>query len=270
MNFINIGLVMVYHTSKIEAAFISLINFLEQNQIKPKIYRSLASLSDSIASLDCIIVVGGDGSMLAVSELAAKQQIPVIGVHHGNLGFLSDIYPDNPEELLDILNGQFQREERTLLEITINGSDQSHIALNEVAINRKAESHIISYELFAGDTLICKQRSDGVLIHTPTGSTAYALSAGGPIIQPLVNTFGIVPLNPHRLNTRPIMLKNNQNITVKLSSADNATISFDGKNLISKKLEFINIVQSRYKLILLHPISYDYFARLRHKLHWEL
>lgn len=270
MKFINIGLVMVYSTSKITSAFNNLRNFLEERSLKPEICDSIVSLAKCIARLDCIIVVGGDGSMLAISSIAAEYQIPVIGVHYGKLGFLSDINPENLSGLLHILQGDFQREERVLLKVNTNNSDEASYALNEVAINRKVTSHLLSYEIYADDKLICHQRSDGVLIHTPTGSTAYALSAGGPIMQPLVNAFGIVPLNPHRLNTRPIVLINNQKITVKLDKEDEVSVSVDGNHLDCAKVTNISICKAKHNLILLHPSSYDYFEKLRQKLHWEL
>lgn len=268
MNFKNIGLVMIYQTSKILAAFSHLQSFLLQHGFNLVICQSITEFSQQAKAMDCAIVVGGDGSMLAASTIASQTQIPLIGVHYGKLGFLTDIDPDKLNDLLSMLAGQVQAEERILLECSINDQGQ-YFALNEIAINRKNDAHLLSYELYVDAKLMCTQRSDGVLIHTPTGSTAYAMSAGGSIVQPLINAFGIVPLNPHRLNSRPIMVKSNQLITIKLAESASVIVSADGKKLPFENIKTVMLKQSAQKLTLLHPKSYDYFARLRQKLHWE-
>ena len=270
MKFKKIGLVMAYETEKIIKAYDNLSEFLKQNSVEHLVCRSLSQLVECAKQLDVAIVVGGDGSMLAAATIASAVKLPLIGVHYGKLGFLTDIDPSALPELMQILSGHYIKEDRAMLEISVNDDNSTHLALNEVAINRKDDSHLIAYDLYVAANIMCAQSSDGVLIHTPTGSTAYAMSAGGPIIQPLVNTIGIVPLNPHRLNTRPIMIRNDQIITVKLSEQTSVAVSCDGKRLQYDAVNKVTIKPAPAKLTLIHPESYDYFARLRHKLKWEL
>lgn len=264
-----VGLVMVYDTPKIKYAFEKLRNQLTLKNIQHLCIQSTSEFAEKSHSLSCAVVVGGDGSILAVAELAAKKQVPLIGVHRGKLGFLSDIDPENYQRLFEVLSGDLIKEQRALLEVSVNGLNDKFLALNEFSLNRQDNTHLISYEISVDNCLMCTQRSDGVLVHTPTGSTAYALSAGGPIIQPMVNAFGIVPLNPHRLNTRPIVIKNSQTISILIQDQQNVVLGCDGRKLNISNVTKITVRKSQYMLTLLHPSDYDYFKVLRTKLHWE-
>ena len=265
----SIAVVMAYNTPRIKAAFDNLVEFLQINAIEITICHSVSEFSNNSSKINMAVVVGGDGSILATSKIAATAEIPIIGVHYGSLGFLTDINPENLDELLRVIAGKNKSEQRTMLEVEINQSNKKYLALNEFAINRKDEVHLITYDIYVDGDLMCKQRADGVIVHTPTGSTAYALSAGGPILQPMVNAFGIVPLNPHRLNTRPIVIRNSQEIVIKIHGEQALIVSCDGERLEYSKIYEIKINSATKSLELLHPINYDYFERLRTKLYWE-
>ena len=264
-----LGLVMVYETAKIKHAFDNIKSCLTSNSIEFYSFNSTTEFAKFQLKLDCAIVVGGDGSILALAETAAKKQVPLIGIHRGNLGFLSDIDPESCQDLLSIISGELSSETRMMLEITINGAKEKFLALNEFAMNRKDDVHLLYYHILVDGALMYAQRSDGVVLHTPTGSTAYALSAGGPIVQPQVHGIGIVPLNPHRLNTRPIIIKDNQEIEIILPRPQSVVLSCDGRKIANSEVNTISIKKSPEFLTLLHPSDYDYFKVLRTKLGWE-
>lgn len=255
---------MVYPTEKIKAAFAQVLPTL--NNFNIHVCKSLEDFSSIVDKLDCAVVIGGDGSILAVSSFASKANVPVIGLRYGNLGFLSDVNPENQSEIISVLQGEYYSETRDMIKIEVN--ELESVALNELAINRKG-SHLLKYNISIDDEHMCSQKSDGVLVHTATGSTAYSLSAGGQIIHPKASVFGIVPLNPHRLNTRPIILSSEHVIKINLESHAECLISRDGKAFPIHEVSEITIQKSNNKLTLLHPKTYDYFARLRTKLHWE-
>jgi NAD+ kinase len=220
---------------------------------------------------DLIIVVGGDGSLLHAARGALKYDTPVIGVSRGNLGFLTDILPATLEtQLKQVLEGNYQEEHRFLLDLNL-GEETPHHALNEVALITHKSPQLLEFEIQIGGQLVCSQRSDGVIISTPTGSTAYSLSAGGPILHPELNAITIVPMLPHTLSMRPIVVSGDSQITLKLSASNerHAMICCDGQEPIEvHKEQPLLINKNKQALRLIHPINYDYFEALRSKLHW--
>ncbi len=223
--------------------------------------------------LDLIISLGGDGTLLGVARLLLEQQksIPILGIHLGRLGFLVDIASENlAQELPALLNGHGRLETRWLLEVTVAG--KHYFVLNDAVLRVKSEVRLIAFSLYADGRFVHHQRADGLVVATPTGSTAYALSAGGPIVHPGLDGILVAPICPHTLSSRPLMLPNYCALSIVLSeeSRSAAVLSCDGQiNLDVQAPQRIEIRKADLPIQLLHPLSYDYFSTLRHKLGWQ-
>jgi NAD+ kinase len=223
---------------------------------------------------DLLIVVGGDGSLLNATHAVINQEIPVLGINRGSLGFLTDIHPNELHKIKDILGGKYVLEKRFLLttEIDMQGQDLGgDDALNEVAIIPNITPHMIEFEIYIDEQFVCSQNSDGLIIATPTGSTAYALSGGGPILHPQLDAIVLVPMFPHTLSSRPIVIEGNQKINIIISPNNSTTprLSCDGQAYISTPPgSNITIQKKKQHLHLLHPLDYNYYETLRSKLHW--
>lgn len=222
------------------------------------------------ADIDLIIVVGGDGSLLNAAHRAIDNNIPIIGVHRGRLGFLTDIHPKHLHQLDEVLKGQYLPEERLLLQAQSN--DVKDIALNDVVLMPANAPHMIEFEIYVSDALVGKQRADGLIITTPTGSTAYALSAGGPILKPGSETIAIVSICPHTLSSRPLVLNINEKIDVKITEHNPQRVNMSCDGIQHHPLmpgSQLTISRHAKTLTLIHPKDYNYFATLREKLGWE-
>ncbi len=230
-----------------------------------------------IRNSDLILVVGGDGSMLKASKLAVEHQKPLLGVNRGHLGFLTDIGPKElSERLLTVLKGNFWIENRSVLSGHIQASTRQkthhNIALNDVVLSPGASTQLLEFDLWLNDQFVCRQRADGVIVTTPTGSTAYALSAGGPILHPQLNAVAIVPMLPHKLTSRPLVVSTNSTIKIILQQQRDAQalVSFDSQERYPIEAATTIKIQHYHKsLQLVHPNDYDYFQTLRDKLGWE-
>lgn len=227
-------------------------------------------------ALDLWVVVGGDGSMLNAGRLAVTMNVPVLGVNRGKLGFLTDIKPQAlHSKLTAILAGDFHQEQRFLLEgqvVQANGEIVSHMALNDIVLYLGSATHLIEFTIEIDGLLMCRQRADGMIVSTPTGSTAYSLSAGGPILHPGLSAIALVPMFPHKLTSRPIVIDSAAVITIQLENApvQGPLVSFDSQYSTPFALgDVLTIRQKPERLQLIHPKDYDYFATLRNKLHWE-
>jgi NAD+ kinase len=223
---------------------------------------------------DLAIAVGGDGTMLGVSRIAARHAVPLIGVNLGHLGFLTDIAADSvTESLTHVLDGQYTEEQRILLEAEILRDDQPifrSVALNDVVVSRGAMGTMIEFSVEVNGEFVYSARADGVIIATPTGSTAYALSSGGPILQPGLPAIALVPISPHTLSNRPIAIASSSEVRVKLLHGKNARVNFDVQSYFDPATDDVVDVRAHPKpLRLLHPVGYSYFAMLRNKLHWN-
>lgn len=223
---------------------------------------------------ELIIVVGGDGSMLSAARIAAKQNLPVIGINRGNLGFLTDIAPDNIEKIDAILAGDFYEEQRFLLATEARDHDknlQRNLALNDVVFLSYIAGHMLSFSVYVNNKFVCDYNADGLIISTPTGSTAHALSGGGPILTPDLEAITLVPMFSHNLNSRPIVVKSDSIIKVTFNSTDatELLVRCDGQIQTMLHSSYVKIKKAKERLRLLHPIDYDYFETLRTKLHWE-
>jgi len=231
----------------------------------------LARLGDTI---DVAIVVGGDGTMLSVARAMAPKHVPLIGINQGRLGFLTDIALDDMETALSaMLEGRIALEERIMLTAAVlrdGGESFSHLAFNDVVVNRGSLGGMIDLAISIGDSYVCDLRADGVIIATPTGSTAYAMSANGPIVHPSLRAWSLVPISPHALTNRPIVVGDNEEVTIKITGAREATMHWDGHyhHELSEG-DRILVKAAPFSVRLLHPEGYDYFAMLREKLHWN-
>jgi len=233
-----------------------------------------------VALCDCIdlaIVVGGDGTLLKAGRLLSDKNIPVIGVNLGRLGFLVDISPDEiPEQLTQMLHGRYTIEERSLLYAEAFRGEQKlggSVALNDVVVHVRNDIRMIEFTTHIDGHFVNQQRADGIVVATPTGSTAYSLSGGGPILHPGLPAVVLVPICPHTLSNRPIVVSNESHIEISLceSRSVNARVSFDGQSNIDLIAgDKVVIRQKSHKLQLMHPESYDYFHILRNKLGWSV
>ena len=225
--------------------------------------------------IDIIITIGGDGTMLKAIWLAEAHDIPLLGINCGRLGFLTDIGGNNHQQLLEVLAGKYFTESRKLMTANLKIADKTQdlgLFLNDIVLMRGGLLRVIEFDLYIDDKFICNQRADGIVIATPTGSTAYSLSAGGPILEPGVEAITIAPICAHTLNTRPIVINANKKIAIVANHRDEVTpsISCDGKEKISlPRNAIVNVTESNKSITLVHPCDYDYFNTLKEKLHWE-
>ncbi len=226
-------------------------------------------------SVDLIIVVGGDGSMLNAGRLQVQHQVPMVGINRGHLGFLTDVRPTEVvERISEILRGQYREEKRYILNAEVI-RDQSVIghspAVNEVVIHPGEISKMLEFELFIDAQFVYSQRSDGLIVSTPTGSTAYALSGGGPIISPQVDAMVLVPMFPHTLSSRPIVIDANNvvELVIAQDARHSPMVSCDGQeNMGLNAGDRIRIKKHPLSLRILHPDNHDYYEVLRRKLGW--
>ncbi len=224
---------------------------------------------------DLIIAIGGDGTMLYAGILARDKGVPLLGINRGRLGFLADVTPDEMLASVDhVLAGNFSRESRLLLEarlIRADGEDITAVALNDVVLQRRDTGRMVDFETRVADRYVNTHSGDGLIVATPTGSTAYALSCGGPIIEPQLDAVVVVPVCPHTLTDRPIVIPASQLIEVRLLERDdtNAEITVDGHSIgaIHPKDRLL-IGRASSRITLIHPPGYDFYGILRSKLYW--
>lgn len=225
--------------------------------------------------IDLLVVVGGDGTLLRAGRRLDGNPIPLLGIHHGRLGFLVDIRPDELRDALHgVLGGEYRIENRITLSATITGPGRSrgpYPAINDVVIRNQDAVRMIEFETWLGDEFISVHRADGFIVATPTGSTAYALSSGGPVIHPGLEALAMIPVCPHTLSDRPVLVGADHTIKVVLAGGerDRAMMTCDGQVNESLRVgETLQISSSTLKLQLVHPTSYRYFNVLRDKLNW--
>jgi NAD+ kinase len=223
---------------------------------------------------DVAIVIGGDGTMLSIARRLAPVDVPVIGVNQGRLGFLTDIPIARMEKMLEaMLAGRYVEERRTLLFAELvhaDGARESALALNDVVLNRGGGGTMIDCAVDIDGRFVYAMRADGVIVATPTGSTAYALSAGGPILDPQVPAFALVPVAPHALTHRPIAIADTATIELTLERGPGAALHCDGQaHFALVEGDRVTVRRAQHAARFLHPEGHDYFAMLREKLHWS-
>jgi NAD+ kinase len=224
---------------------------------------------------DLIVAVGGDGTMLHAASLAGDIDIPLVGVNRGRLGFLTDVSPiDMLASFDEILHGNFTRESRLRLRATLSqadGTKKSALALNDIVLQRRDTGRMLDFETRIAGQYVNTHMGDGLIVATPTGSTAYALACGGPIIDPRLDALVVIPICPHTLSDRPLVIPAGQPIEVTLLQRDNtsAEVSIDGHSLGEfRPDDRLLIAESSRRITLIHPPGYDYYEILRSKLNW--
>ena len=225
-----------------------------------------------VKKVDIVVVFGGDGTLLNAARKYLNYDIPILGINMGNVGFLTDISTDNFEKTIkEVLNGNYKIEERNLVSAKFGNN---HLyGLNEVVIHSGAYAQLMRYRLNVNDKVVYEQRSDGLIIATPTGSTAYALSAGGPIIHPSLDVWTILPMLPQSLSSRPFVISTDEKVEMDLFDGpnENAKICVDGQDDIDIPYgEKILISKMEKTLKLVHPNDNDFFEACREKLGWSL
>ncbi len=223
------------------------------------------------ATCGLMVVLGGDGTLISMARQLAPHNVPVVGVNLGRLGFLTDLsVAQLGESLPRLLAGEYREERRALLSATHSAEGSAEfLAVNDVVVNRGAATSLVDLEISLNDRFAYGFRADGVIVATPTGSTAYALSAGGPIMAPFVNAFTIVPIAPHALTNRPIVLADDCVIRITVARAREAFASIDGHHVIAlAEGESIILKRAQATVRLWHPLDYDYYQTLRGKLGW--
>lgn len=227
--------------------------------------------SNTSKKISLLIAIGGDGTILGCSRYFGYKGIPILGINLGNLGFLTDISPDElSSSLLGVLNGFFLKDSRSFLGCQIDGQDEEHVALNEVVFHSGAVAKLVEYNLYVDEKFVFRQRADGLIIATPTGSTAYSLSGGGPIVHPSVNTFTVLPMFPHSLSSNPFIVPDSSKLTIELVNKKNkAKIVMDGQNIINHNGGLVHILKAKNELTLIHPGEHDFYEACRNKLGWS-
>ncbi len=284
--FQTIGLIGKRHNLGCIETLQAVLSFLEQYELAIHLDKMTAdmmalshypthSLAELSAISDLVIVVGGDGMMLQAAAELIAHDTPVIGINRGHLGFLTDIHPTEIQgKLAPVLQGYYQEELRFLLNTTIHHQGQAvkaGVALNDVVLSPAGSIHMTQFEIEIDGEFVCRQRADGVIVTTPTGSTAYALSGGGPIIFPSLDVIAVVPMFPHILSSRPIVVSSLSTINIHIlaENANSPKLSCDGRDPILIAKESTLVIKRHDKMLrLIHPNKYRYFETLRAKLGW--
>ena len=235
----------------------------------------LASCDEIGQEADLVIVVGGDGSLLSAARTLAKYDTPVLGVNRGRLGFLTDIVPDEIAiQVPAVLDGHFKPENRFLLDAQVERQGKvvgRADALNDVVVNSGTSAQMIEFELYINDSFVYRQRADGLIVSTPTGSTAYSLSGGGPIMHPTLDAIVLVPMFPHALSSRPIVVEGNSEIRVEILARNriHPPVTCDGQvNMTARPGDAVHVHKKAHRLTLLHPLGHSFYASCRDKLRW--
>lgn len=240
--------------------------------------RSVEQVSRDVIGQTCelVVVVGGDGTLLDVGRALAPTGVPILGVNQGRLGFMVDIPPATMQETLAvIINGEYEIEDRLLLSARMrrNGGDPGpeRLAVNDVVIRNQATIRMIEFETWLGEEFISNHRADGVIVSSPTGSTAYALSGGGPLLHPSLSAMAIIPICPHTLSDRPVVVGGDKLIKIVVHGADRtqAMVTFDGQTSeLLKSGDTVEVRSAGCSLRMIHPAGHSYFRILRDKLRW--
>ena len=284
--FESIGLISKPGDDKVADTLERLVAFLEQRAVRLVLDRTsaayLAGRGEFVATreelgdrCDLAIVIGGDGTFLGAARSLAGCEVALLGINLGRLGFLADIMPDEiVERVGEILDGCFDEEPRLMIEASVErggGVAARFDALNEVTAHKAELARLLEFETYIDGRLVYNQRSDGLIVSTPTGSTAYALSGGGPILHPNLDAVVLVPICPHALGSRPLVVHGASEIEIRMEARDNplAHLTCDGQS--SMELAHGDRIRIRRKtssVRLIHPAGHDHYATLRAKLHW--
>ncbi len=223
---------------------------------------------------DLGLVVGGDGTMLGIGRQLARFDVPLIGINHGRLGFVTDIpFESMDKTLTPMLRGEYDEDARSLIHGRVMRGDEcvfDALAMNDVVVHRGGTAGMVELRVEVDGRFVAKQRADGLIVATPTGSTAYSLSAGGPILHPSIAGWVLAPIAPHTLSNRPVVFANTSEIAIEIVSGRDASASFDMQSLASlMKGDRIIVKRSEHQVRFLHPRGWSYYDTLRNKLHWN-
>jgi len=288
--FNNVGIIGRESTGVIDT-FCSLRDFLLERKVNVILGENIVTvISDSadISGLeicsrdemgekcDLIIVIGGDGSLLGAARMLARHDKPVLGVNRGRLGFLTDVLPDDIHERVGaVLDGEYVKEERFLLDVELHRDGEiigRGEALNDVVVNSGTSAQMMEFGLYIDNEFVCQQRADGLIVSTPTGSTAYSLSAGGPIMHPKLDAIVLVPMFPHTLSSRPIVVDGESELVIDVSESNalHPPVICDGQEYLSAKPgDKVTIRKKPHRLSLIHPTGHSFYASCRDKLGWN-
>jgi NAD+ kinase len=282
--FQNVALIGKHKAPEIAASLLRLAAFLSARGLTVVVDSLTAELKDSPypamnlaeigRAVDLAIVLGGDGTMLNIARTLSPCNIPLIGVNQGRLGFLTDLTLDNMQDsIAAMLDGKFVTEQRLLISARVLRDDVevfSGSAFNEVVVHRNNISSMIEFEVRVDGEYIYNQRADGLIVATPTGSTAYAMSAGGPILHPSLDVLELVPICPHTLSNRPIVVKSSSVLEILMHRTSNIRVRFDSHTSYDLQLhDKIIITRHPDAACLLHPVGHSYYHTLREKLLWN-
>jgi len=284
--FKRIALISNSDAKKVAETLNSLIVYLQSSEIDFILDQGSSALADQTglpamkenefdADCDLAIAIGGDGTMLKAAHLACQHEIPLLGINRGRLGFLADIPADAFEEHLNaIFAGTFVEDERVMLQVEVIREGKSLLksaAFNDVILQKWNIARLVEFETYIDGSFVHRQRSDGLIVTTPTGSTAYALSGGGPILHPSLDALALVPICPHALTNRPIVIDGNSMIEIVVGTReiDHARLTCDGDVEIELAPgDRVRVQKKDKKIKLIHPQGHDHFSILRAKLQW--
>lgn len=280
-----IALVGKYNAPGITESLIELANFLDHAghtvvlESETALNMDLKNFSQMDAPeigkyADAAIVLGGDGTMLGIARQLAPYNVPLIGINQGRLGFITDIPLERMIPVVtEMLDGKYVSERRSLLQaIVIRDGNQifSGMAFNDIVVSRGAGSGMVELRVDVDQQFMYNQRSDGLIVSTPTGSTAYSLSAGGPLLHPSLSGIVMVPIAPHALSNRPIVLPDTSEVSIEIVAGRDISVNFDMQSFASLLYQDrIIIKRSAHTVTFLHPQGWNYYDTLREKLHWN-
>lgn len=284
MPFKTVALIGKYNSAELGEPLLRLGHFLEARGLEVLLSQQTAdrigaapyaavSMAEIGRRADLAVVMGGDGTMLNIARELIEYDVPLVGVNQGRLGFLTDV---SVEDMLDtmeeILGGEYAAEERFLLNTAVRRQGQvihQAPAFNDVVVSKGVSGRLIELEVFIDGQFVYSQRSDGLVVATPTGSTAYALSAGGPILHPTLEAVALVPICPHTLSNRPIAVNSHSVMEILVLHAVDASVNFDGQSHHElQQGDWVVVRRSENNIRLLHPLGHSYYDTLRQKLRW--
>jgi NAD+ kinase len=278
------ALVGKFPSGGVREELLAIAGFLEQRGLAVSIEKETAA-GTGITTLpavdvdalggtcDIAVVLGGDGTMLAIARRLARHGVPLVGINRGRLGFITDIpFERFADGLGAVLSGESDEEQRTLLEGEVRRGSETlfaAVALNDVIVNRGATTGMVELSISIDGEFVANLRADGLIVSSPTGSTAYALSAGGPILHPGIAAWTLVPIAPHDLSNRPIVVPDDREVAIEIVAGRDASVNFDMQSLSSLAHgDTIRVRRSPHRVRFLHPRGFSYYATLRQKLHW--
>lgn len=283
--FQNVALIGKYKAPEIAEPLLRLAAFLASSGLQVVVDNLTAehlvdnpcpvmTLEEMAHTVDLAIVIGGDGTMLNIARTLSPHHIPLIGVNQGRLGFLTDLTLDNMQEsIAAMLEGKFVTEQRLLLAARVlrDGVEVfGGLAFNEIVVHRSQISSMVEFEVRIDGEYLYNQRADGLIVSTPTGSTAYALSAGGPILHPSLDVLELVPVCPHSMSNRPIVVKSSSLLEILMQRTGDVRVRFDSHTTYDLQLHDKIVVTRHPELAcLLHPVGHSYYHTLREKLLWN-